>query len=114
MKSKGKPQAAKPSPLPWAQMKLGQMEMAPAKQGEGGNVILSADGKAVGSVWSDGRPESYANAALIVRAVNAHAGLVDALTALANVAGERGMDRAVMSQLVAEARAALRAAGEAV
>jgi hypothetical protein len=58
--------------------------------------------------------ETHDDAALIVRAVNAHAGLVAALMALANVTGERGMDRAVISQLVSEARAALRSAGEEV
>jgi hypothetical protein len=100
-----------PSPLPWHVYDDGNAEQS-------SDIILASidgDNYDVCEMNQD-RPvmERKANAALIVRCVNAHAGLVEALTALANVAGERGMDRVVISGLVADARAALRAQEKSV
>ena len=95
-----KQEAAKPSPLPLGMIVDDRGHFEIRDDAGRGRTIAYA--------------ETHEDAALIVRAVNAHAGLVAALTALANVTGEKGMDRAVLAQLVADARAALLVAGEAV
>ena len=108
MKTKGKPQAVKPSPLPRIEISSRDYDRGDVRVSTFPEAVLIAKVKrAPGDSWA------YARA--ITRAVNAYAGLVAALTALVNVTEERGMDRAVISQLVTEARAALRAAaaGEA-
>ena len=89
-----KPEAAKPSPLPW-------------KQDDG--LISDENGVEVVDLYD--YPAAYLNAALIVRAVNAHAGLVDALKRLIEW-DDAGCDASRGSWI--KARAALRAAGEAV
>ena len=95
MKTKGKPQAAQPSPLPWELV-----------DGSDGWTILDANNEVVGGNWEDKETP-----ALIVRAVNAHAGLVDALKRLIEW-DDAGCDASRGSWI--KARAALRAAGEAV
>ena len=87
MKSKGKPQAVKPSPLPWELV-----------DGSDGWTPLDANNEVVGGNWEDKETP-----ALIVRAVNAHAGLVEALRLIARTTTD--------GDTVAQARAALRSGG---
>ena len=104
MKTKGKPRAAKPSPLPW-------------KQDDG--LISDENGVEVVDLYD--YPAAYLNAALIVRAVNAHAGLVALVRRLDEVSEcfdlREDKGRIALAQeinaLGHEARAALKLAQEA-
>ena len=101
-----KPQAAKPSPLPW------RVRMS-------SEIFKDADPAEVDGIYSGSRrivetdsgayPPDLADAALIVRSVNSHAGLVEFLRKLAD-----DMDSLDFPDVAEEARAALRAAGEAI
>ena len=95
-----KPQAANPSPLPWVE--------------SDGTEIKDARGTlcAIASSFHLPHKEAIENRALIVRAVNAHAGLVEAL----KMAHEARAESSGFWQSTTgiKMRAALRAAGEAV
>ena len=104
-KNWAKPQAAKPSPspLPWVE--------------SNGTEIKDARGTlcAIASSFHLPHKEAIENRALIVRAVTAHAGLVEMFRALIRVEAGMGTKHKLTAKEVADhARAALRAAGEAV
>lgn len=92
-------QAAKPSPLPWV-----ESDGTEIKDSRG---ILCA----IASGFHLSYPEAVENRALIVRAVNAHAGLVEALRVCIDALNCTEYEG---GEATAKARAALRAAGEAV
>ena len=88
----------KPTPTPWAIFKAG---------------IGEENGDGIASLWREG-DEREANAALIVRAVNAHDALVKALkTALGVVDQGRRIDSEQAHYLRVQFKAALALAGEA-
>lgn len=88
---KPKPQAVKPSSLPWASIRV---DLNDEKLGEDAYWIRVNEGRTlIASILAGGlsREEAEANAALIVRAVNAHAKLVDALQAFMRSPVVQGM-----------------------
>lgn len=92
-----KPQAAKPSPLPWRIVAVKDYIL-----------VKAPEGCRIAELKIPRGGLNNANARLIVKAVNAHAGLVEALREMLTV--EADTDSTVRER----ARAALRAAGEAV
>jgi hypothetical protein len=105
-KNWAKPQAAKPSPLPWAAF-------------EGDYIlIMDADGYPENGVREKIIHATCGNdetAALIVRAVNGRAGLVEALSrSLRAIEWSKTEERMTPTEHADMLRAALRAAGEAV
>ena len=103
-----KPQAANPSPLPWVE--------------SDGTEIKDARGTlcAIASSFHLPHKEAIENRALIVRAVNAYAGLVEAASAIFADSETRhyltdgSKSVSIRTELLRALQAALRAAGEAV
>jgi hypothetical protein len=93
----------KATPRPW------QVSEVPTLI-EAGPMMVAKCHLAPASLTLDPHGEANANAALIVRAVNAHDGLVEALQEILDYRG--GADNALQDEYVVErAEAALRAAG---
>jgi hypothetical protein len=89
------------TPTPWA------LERERYFKTESGSFHIAYTDSGSALSWKASLNELKANAAFIVQAVNSYQAMREALTALANICGQRGLDPVVVKQCVADAWKAL-------